>query len=121
MHCLLSDAGEGAQCIDEEIHEMTPLPDQVTSEQEVKGAWSPLTKEKQDKATYEGDKEKPKIVVMAYKLCGIPLKTTVNITEHRETIYKVHFLKERSFWKNFLDFNAIIGCMIIVFLIGYFH
>lgn len=92
-------------------------------EEEAQEALSPLSTEVVVPAAIfdNGEEDKPKIVVMAYKLCGIPLKATVNINENRETIHTQHFLKESAFWKTFLDFNFIGGCMIIVFLIGYFH
>jgi len=109
---------------------MTSLTDSQPSTREVEGASenerdlegdSSLLTSSDINAVDDSTPEKPRIVVMAYKLCGIPLEATIiDDGENAENVQKDHFLKENPFWKTFLNFNFAIGCMVIAFLIGYF-
>ncbi|XP_053374798.1 sodium/glucose cotransporter 4-like [Mercenaria mercenaria] len=63
-----------------------------------------------------------KFKMFIYRLCGIPLVgSQEQLREEKELIYKEIFLKENPFWKNVIDINAVIGLVVVAFLVGYFH
>ncbi|XP_045173428.2 sodium/glucose cotransporter 4-like [Mercenaria mercenaria] len=71
----------------------------------------------------QGPTKQLKFITLLYQVCGVPQKavTVKNINMETESVYKEHFMKETSFWKNLLDMNAFIGVLVVVFLIGYYH
>ncbi|WAR02061.1 hypothetical protein MAR_008619 [Mya arenaria] len=73
------------------------------------------------KSSSENDVTRNHVVVMMYKLCGIPLKASATLDDSKEFLYKETFMKEDPLWKNILNINAVIGCLVVVFLMGYFH
>ncbi|WAR02057.1 SC5A9-like protein [Mya arenaria] len=73
------------------------------------------------KSSSENDGTRSRVVVIMYKLCGIPLKASSTLDDSKEFLYKETFMKEDPLWKNIININAMIGCLVIAFLMGYFH
>ena len=71
----------------------------------------------------EDQSRKHRFITILYQVCGIPQKgvTVVNVGDEKENAYKERFMNEASCMKSFLDINAFIGVLVVVFLIGYFH
>ncbi|XP_055955745.1 sodium/glucose cotransporter 4 isoform X3 [Patella vulgata] len=53
-------------------------------------------------------------------ICGIPKKQQENVTPHISRKQIRQFLYEKPKWKTFMNINAVIGLLVMVFLTGFF-
>ncbi|XP_060598058.1 sodium/glucose cotransporter 4-like [Ruditapes philippinarum] len=62
-----------------------------------------------------------KVRRILYRICGVPIVSHSYHSEDCHVKYKKQFFIEDPFWKMVLDISAVLGMVLVVFLVGFYH